>query len=90
MSVVEAQGDSVAYTFFSLLERLVAQVFFSRTLEKLGRTCDQIGRTLEPWRCSDNYLDGLIEGANSFSASRRCLKAGELTIEVSLVTAAGL
>ncbi len=22
--------------------------FFSRTLEKLGRTCDQIGRTLEP------------------------------------------
>ncbi len=22
--------------------------FFSRTLEKLGRMCDQIGRTLEP------------------------------------------
>ncbi len=26
------------------------KVFFSRTLEKLGRTCDQIGRTLEPWQ----------------------------------------
>ncbi len=24
------------------------QIFFSGTLEKLGRTCDQIGRTLEP------------------------------------------
>ncbi len=41
-------------------------------------------------RCSDNYLDGLIEGANSFSASRRRLKAGELTIKVSPVMAAGL
>ncbi len=43
----------VANTFFSVLERLVAQVrpqiVFSHTLEKLGRTCDQIGRTLEPW-----------------------------------------
>ncbi len=43
----------VADTFLYFLERLVAQVrpqiFFSRTLEKLGRTCDQIGRTLEPW-----------------------------------------
>ncbi len=24
-------------------------IFVSRTREKLGRTCDQIGRTLEPW-----------------------------------------
>ncbi len=43
----------VADTFFYFLERLVAlvrpQIYFSRTLEKLGRTCDQIGRTLEPY-----------------------------------------
>ncbi len=42
---------------FYFLERLVAQldlrVFFSRTIEKLGLTCDQIGHTLEP--CQD-YL----------------------------------
>ncbi len=24
-------------------------IFVSRTREKLGRTCDQIGHTLEPW-----------------------------------------
>ncbi len=39
--------------FFSFLEWLDAPVrpgiFVSRTREKLGRTCDQIGRTLEPW-----------------------------------------
>ncbi len=38
--------------FFSFLEWLDApvrpRVFVSRTREKLGRTCDQIGRTLEP------------------------------------------
>ncbi len=38
--------------FFSFLEWLDAPVrpgiFVSRTREKLGRTCDQIGRTLEP------------------------------------------
>ncbi len=37
----------------SFLEWLDAPVrpgiFVSRTREKLGRTCDQIGRTLEPW-----------------------------------------
>ncbi len=33
-------------------------------------------------RCSDNYLDGLIKNANSLSASRRCLKAGEITVNV--------
>ncbi len=40
--------------FFSFLEWLDAPVrpgiFVSRTREKLGRTCDQIGRTLEPCR----------------------------------------
>ncbi len=39
-------------TFFSFLEWLDAPVrpgiFVSRTREKLGCTCDQIGRTLEP------------------------------------------
>ncbi len=61
----------VAKTFFSVLERLVAQVcpqiFFSRTLEKLGRMCDQIGRTLEPcqvWRNKSKLIDGLIDGTN--------------------------
>ncbi len=42
--------------FFSFLEWLDAPVrpgiFVSRTREKLGRTCDQIGRTLEPWNVS--------------------------------------
>ncbi len=42
----------VVETFVFFLEWLDApvrpQIFFSRTLEKLGRTCDQIGRTLEP------------------------------------------
>ncbi len=34
------------------------QIFVSRTLEKLGRTCDQIGRTLEPCSnlCCDPWL----------------------------------
>ncbi len=27
-------------------------IFVSRTREKLGRTCDQIGRTLEPCSCN--------------------------------------
>ncbi len=44
-------------TFFSFLEWLDTPVrvgiFVSRTREKLGRTCDQIGRTLEP--CSAIY-----------------------------------
>ena len=50
-------GLSESRRFF-LFERLVApvrpQIFFSRTIEKLGRMCDQIGRTLEPWtrQCS--------------------------------------
>ncbi len=65
MSVVEAQGDSeswILYFIFSYRLRLVAlvrpQIFFSRTLEKLGHTCDQIGRTLEP--CNILSL-GLVE-----------------------------
>ena len=45
-------GLSESQSFF-LFERLFApvrpQIFFSRTIEKLGRMCDQIGRTLEPW-----------------------------------------
>ena len=45
-------GLSESQSFF-LFEPLVApvrpQIFFSRTIEKLGRMCDQIGRTLEPW-----------------------------------------
>ncbi len=44
---------------FFFRERLVAQVrpliFVSRTLENLGRTCDQIGSTLEP--CSTLYFN---------------------------------
>ncbi len=39
-------------------------IFVSRTREKLGRTCDQIGRTLEPW-CV--LLDGL-NTENTFTA----------------------
>ncbi len=43
---------SRGYFFFSFLEWLDAPVrpgiFVSRTREKLGCTCDQIGRTLEP------------------------------------------
>ncbi len=53
VSFVEPQSFWVADTFFSFLEWLDAPVrpgiFVSRTREKLGRTCDQIGRTLEPW-----------------------------------------
>ncbi len=54
VSVVEQQRLWVAETFFFFFfcKWLDAPVrptfFFSRTLEKLGRTCDQIGRTLEP------------------------------------------
>ncbi len=52
VSFVEPQSFWVADTFFSFLEWLDAPVrpgiFVSRTREKLGRTCDQIGRTLEP------------------------------------------
>ncbi len=44
---------SRGYFFISFLEWLDALVrpgiFVSRTREKLGCTCDQIGRTLEPW-----------------------------------------
>ncbi len=35
-------------------------------------------------RCSDNYLDGLIKNANSLSASRRRLKAGEITLTLEV------
>ncbi len=59
----------VAETFF-FLERLVAQVrsqiFFSRTIEKLGRTCDQIGCTLEP--CGTVHCDW----PNTTSTSYKC------------------
>ncbi len=52
VSFVEPQSFWVADTFFSFFEWLDAPVrpgiFVSRTREKLGRTCDQIGRTLEP------------------------------------------
>ncbi len=52
VSFVEPEFLSRGYFFFSFLEWLDAPVrpgiFVSRTREKLGRTCDQIGRTLEP------------------------------------------
>ncbi len=54
VSVVEQQRDfeSRRLFFFFFFKWLDAPVrptlFFSRTLEKLGCTCDQIGRTLEP------------------------------------------
>ncbi len=35
-------------------------------------------------RCRDNYLDGLIKNANSLSASRRRLKAGEITLTLEV------
>ncbi len=64
MSVVEAQGDSESQILFSFLERLVAQVclqiFFSRTLEKLGRT-------LEP--C--NVIRSMDDEHNVFLMSER-------------------
>ncbi len=33
-------------------------IFVSRTREKLGRTCDQIGRTLEP--CNNQMLESSV------------------------------
>ncbi len=65
-------------TFFSFLEWLDAPVrpgiFVSRTREKLGCTCDQIGRTLEPWRCIIGLRSGDCGGhlskVNSLSCSR--------------------
>ncbi len=49
-------------TFFSFLEWLDAPVrpgiFVSRTREKLGCTCDQIGRTLEP--CITSFVNILL------------------------------
>ena len=51
-------GLSESQSFF-LFEPLVApvrpQIFFSRTVEKLGRMCDQIGRTLEPCILSTHF-----------------------------------
>lgn len=39
--------------FFAFHEQLVApvrpEIFFSRTMEKLGLICDHFGHTLEPW-----------------------------------------
>ncbi len=53
-------------TFFSFLEWLDAPVrpgiFVSRTREKLGCTCDQIGRTLEP--CPPKPHSHLGHGTN--------------------------
>ena len=57
---------SELHVFF--LERLVApvrpQIFFSRTSEKIGRMCDQIGRTLEPCKSlhavAPQYLTDLL------------------------------
>ncbi len=50
---------SRGYFFFSFLEWLDAPVrpgiFVSRTREKLGCTCDQIGRTLEPCSLLDHF-----------------------------------
>ncbi len=34
-------------------------IFVSRTREKLGRTCDQIGRTLEPFTCYSKLINFL-------------------------------
>ncbi len=51
--------------FFSVLEWLDAPVrpgiFVSRTREKLGCTCDQIGRTLEPWHVIVQWETWLME-----------------------------
>ncbi len=41
-----SRGDF--FFFFSNCWSVRPQIFFCRTLDKLGRTCDQIGRTLEP------------------------------------------
>ncbi len=51
---------SRGHFFFSFLKWLDAPVrpgiFVSRTREKLGRTCDQIGRTLEPCVNAARYI----------------------------------
>ncbi len=55
--------------------------FFSRTLEKLGRTCDQIGRTLEPWYVRRYVIafqksDDVIAASRSLFREPRLLKPG--------------
>ncbi len=40
-------------------------------------------------RCSDNYLDGLIKNTNSLSASRRRVKAGEITLTLEVCAGNG-
>ena len=49
---VDPQGDFQSRRGFLFLNSWLHRcnlIFFSRTIEKLGRMCDQIGRTLEPW-----------------------------------------
>ncbi len=41
-------SESQRLFFFLRNEPVQPQIFFDRTIEKLGHTCDQIGRTLEP------------------------------------------
>ncbi len=43
-------------------------IFVSRTREKLGRTCDQIGRTLEPCSLSGNDAFVLFNSLNGNGA----------------------
>ncbi len=84
---------AVLWSFLGVLKHLLPMFI---TIKKiiivhlfLGVPAATVGGTGTPWhtrgyapglRCSDNYLDGLIKNANSLSASRRRLKAGEITI----------
>ncbi len=61
--------------FFSFLEWLDAPVrpgiFVSRTREKLGCTCDQIGRTLEPWWYFKMWSFLIIRQCNRWKLSHK-------------------
>ncbi len=54
----QSRGYFILFSRIRLVALVRPQIFFSRTLEKLGHTCDQIGRTLES--CNILSLD-LVE-----------------------------
>ncbi len=56
-------------------------IFVSRTREKLGRTCDQIGRTLEPWMSQCAYLNGSVFLVKTrYFLHENCAKSRELCV----------
>ncbi len=74
----------VPFRYFSIDTYRNIDIFDNTRVRRLRNRLWLIKNTADGLRCSNNYLDRLITNANSLSASRRRLKAGEITLTLEV------